>query len=82
MFTGSLPDLVVIGLVDDADFAGGYQRNPFRFQKFGVNRIEFKRNGMPVPRHSYIPNWTTGEYIKDYMTLQEQLGFATRTTSV
>ncbi|MCP6768589.1 hypothetical protein NL529_27485, partial [Klebsiella pneumoniae] len=38
VFTGALPDLVVIGLVDDEDFAGGYQRNPFNFQKFGVNR--------------------------------------------
>ena len=60
VFTGSLPDLVVIGLVDDADFAGGYQKNPFRFQQFGVNRIELKRNGMPVPRHGYTPNWTSG----------------------
>ena len=32
VFTGSLPDLVVVGLFDDVDFAGGYQRNPFNFQ--------------------------------------------------
>ena len=50
VFTGALPDLVVIGLINDADFAGGYQRSPFNFQAFGVNRIELRRNGMPVPR--------------------------------
>ena len=40
VFTGALPDLVVVGLVSDADFAGGYKRNPFNFRNFGVNRIE------------------------------------------
>ena len=75
VFTGALPDLVVVGLVDDEDFAGGYQRNPFNFQKFGVNRIELKRNGLPVPREGYTPNWTTGAYIRDYLLFQNQLGF-------
>ena len=45
VLTGALPDLVVVGLVSDADLAGGYHRNPFYFRNFGVNRIEFMRNG-------------------------------------
>ena len=49
VFTGALPDLVVVGLVSDADLAGGYQRNPFDFRNFGVNRIELKRNGTSRP---------------------------------
>ena len=75
VFTGSLPDLVVIGLHDDADFAGGFQRNPFNFQNFGVNRMELRRNGMPVPRLAYTPNFENGQYIMDYYTMQTQLGF-------
>jgi len=75
IFTGALPDLVVVGLLDDADFAGGYQRNPFNFQNFGVNRMELRRNGMPVPRFGYTPNFDNGQYIKDYITMQTQLGF-------
>ena len=66
VFTGALPDLVVIGLVDDADSAGGYQRQPFNFQTFGVNRIALMRNGTAVPRDGYKPNWTSGEYVEDY----------------
>ena len=50
VFTNSLPDLVVIGLLDDADFAGGYQHNPFTFQYFGINRIELRRNEMLISR--------------------------------
>ena len=73
--TGSLPNLVVVGLLDDADLAGGYQRNPFNFQNFGVNRMELRRNGTPVPRSSYTLNFANGQYIKDYETMQKQLGF-------
>ena len=29
--TGALPDLVIVGLVSDADHAGGYQKNPVNF---------------------------------------------------
>ena len=75
VFTGSLPDLIVVGLLDDADFAGGNQRNPFNFQNFGVNRLELHRNGTPVPRSSYTPIFANGQYIKDYETMQRQLGF-------
>ena len=75
VFTASLPDLIVVGLLDDADFAGGYQRNPFNFQNFGVNRLELCRNGTPVPHSSYTPNFANGEYIKDYETMQRQLRF-------
>ena len=71
-FTGALPDLVIVGLVSDADHSGSYQRNPFNFQNFAVNRIDLMRNGMPVPRNGYTPNFTNGQYKKDYMTFLEQ----------
>ena len=66
VFTGSLSDLVVVGLLDDADFASGYQRNPFNFQNIGVNRLELRRNKTPVPRYNYTPNFANGQYIIDY----------------
>ena len=58
--TSSLPNLVVVGLLDDDDFAGGYQQNPFNFQNFGVNRLKLRRNGTPVPPSSYTPNFANG----------------------
>ena len=39
VFTGALPDLVEVGLMSDANLAGGNQRNSINFRKFGVNRI-------------------------------------------
>ena len=73
VFTGALPYLVIVGLVSDADQAGGYQRSVFNFKNFGVNRIDLKRNGMPVPRNGYTSNFINGQYKTDYMTFHEQL---------
>jgi len=75
VFTDNLPDLVVVGLVADADFSGHYNKNPFNFQPFGVTRMELKRNGMSVPRQGYTPKFAEKLYNKDYLTFQEQLGY-------
>ena len=75
VFTGALPDLVVIGLVADTNSAGGYQISPFNFQTFGVNRMVLMRNGTATPRDGYRPNWTSGKYVDDYWQMQEELGF-------
>ena len=71
--TGALLDLVVDGLVPDADLAGGYQRNPFNFRHFVVNRIELKRNGTSLPSESSTPNFATGQYIQVYTTFLQKL---------
>ena len=68
VFSGALPYLVVVGLVSDVDLAGSYQRNPFNFRNFGVNRIELKRNGTSIPSEGYTPNFANGQYIKAYST--------------
>ena len=45
------------------------------FKHFNVKRVEMKKNGTPVPRGGYTPSWENGNYIKDYMKFQGQLGF-------
>ena len=73
IYDGVLPDLVVVGLVADEDFAGHYNRNPFNFQAFHVNRMEMLRNGVRTPRYSYTPNFGTKQYAKDYTQFLAQL---------
>ena len=80
--TGALPDLVVVGLVSDADLASGYQRNPFNFRNFGVNRIELKRNGTSRPSEGYTPNLATGQYLNAYSTFLQELECDTGDKSV
>ena len=56
VLTGAIQDLIVVCLASDADLASCYQRNPFNFRSFGVNRIELKRNGTSRPSEGYTPN--------------------------
>ena len=37
--------------------------------------MELRRNGTTVPCLSYTSNFANGQYIKDYETMQRQLGF-------
>jgi len=74
LFSGALPDRVIIGFVDDRDFAGAYGRNPFNFQRFNVSNIQFKRNGTPVPREGYKQTFGDSKYMRSYLTFQDQLG--------
>ena len=80
--TGALPDVVVVGLVSDADLAGGYQKNSFNYQHFCVNRIELKRNGTPRPTEGYTPNFASGQYITAYSTFLQELECDTEDKSV
>ena len=73
IFTGALPDLVVVGRVSDGDLEGGYQTNPFNYQNCGENRIDQKRNGTPMPTENYTPNFANGQYIKAYSTCLQEL---------
>ena len=73
IYDGALPDLVVVGLVADEDFAGHYNKNPFNFQAFNVNRMELMRNGVRRPTYGYTPNFTTKQYNESYTTLLSQL---------
>ena len=77
LFTGVLPDLVVVGMVHQDHFAGAYAHNPFNFQNFGVTRMELKRNGISVPREGYKPDFTvnSSKYMKAYRTFLDQLGY-------
>ena len=74
LFTGALPDRVIIGLVDDRDIGGSYGRNPFNFQRFNVTNMQLKRNGTLVPREGYKQTFGDSKYIRSYMTFQSQLG--------
>jgi hypothetical protein len=75
IFTGPLPDLVLMGFVSDAAFAGSYTDNPFNFQNFKVKRLDMFANGNRVSQMGYRPDFNKKLYEDAYFTFQEQLGF-------
>ena len=50
IFTGGLPDLVVMGFVTDTAFAISYTENPYNLKNFKIKRMALFRNGIRVPR--------------------------------
>ena len=75
MYTGLLPDRIIAVFIKDKALAGDYAENPFYFTHWNVKRIEMKRNGIPIPRLGYHPDFEKDDYMQDYLTFQEQLGF-------
>ena len=75
IFTGPLPDLVLMGFVSDAAFAGSYTENPFNFQNFKLKRLDMFANGNRVSQMGYRPDFAKKLYEDSYFTFQEQLGF-------
>ena len=75
IYQGKLPDLIILGMVSDADMSGGYQRNPFNFQHFGANYLCMQANGEQIPRLAYQPDFANRDYIRSYFGVLEALGF-------
>ena len=70
IFTGGLPDLVVINCVSDTEFAGNYTETLYNFKNFKIKRMDVFRNNMRVPRFGYQPIITKKIYNSDYFTFQ------------
>ena len=75
IFTGALPDLVVMGFVSDTAFSGSYTANPFNFQNFKIKRMDMFANGNKVSQMGYKPDYAKKLYNDAYFTFQEQLSF-------
>ena len=75
MFKGKLPDRIAIAMVEDAALTGHYNRNPYNFQNFGLNSVAVKANSNLVPRIELEPNFTTGDYLREYLTVLEAIGY-------
>ena len=77
VFTGQIPDRVIACLVQDNALAGSYVLNPFHFQHFDMSQIVFKVNGQQIPAIALEPNFTSGDYIREYHYCLESLGYDT-----
>ena len=69
IYLGTLPRRLVLCFVDDMAMAGSYQQNPFNFQHFGINHLALYVNGEMIPHQPYQPNFATGRYLRDYLSI-------------
>ena len=57
IFSGRLPNSVVIGLVETQAFSGSYHKNPYNFQNFNIRRINLMINSKSFPAIPYEPRF-------------------------
>lgn len=60
-------------MLEEEAFSGSPTKPPFYFQHFNLNRLNVLRSGTPLNKN-YEPNWTTGDYVKEFRALYDTLG--------
>ena len=73
VYTGSLPERVVVGLVGDNRLNGRWNLNPFHFEHFDLTHVAMLVNGEQIPRVAYQPHFDRGDYLREYLALLEGL---------
>ena len=60
-------------MVADAAATGSYTTNRFNFQNFGLNYLALSANSQLIPRIPLEPNFTTNDYLREYLTVMVEM---------
>ena len=84
LFTGRLPNSIIIGLLKSDALTGALGKNPFNFDNFGIKNIYLTVNQKRIPAEGYRPDFTTGNFAKAYYGLFENTGihFSDRSNAI
>ena len=53
---------------------GDFKRNPFYFRNYKLNYLEIKENQKSYPTEPFTPDYTTGDYMRTYLSLFQNTG--------
>jgi hypothetical protein len=70
-FTGKLPQIIVVYMVETAAETGTFWKNPYNFQHFGLTHAEANIDGHQYPGGGYIADFTAGKEV--YLELVDGL---------
>lgn len=74
LFTGRLPNTMIVGFVDSRAFNGAIDKNPFYFQHFNMTDIWVDVNSKSYPTARYTPDFENGLYMRMYRSLFDNVG--------
>ena len=74
VFIGQVPRRVVVAMVSDKAYSGHYGSNPFNLNHFNMNSFQMFVSGQPIPSQPLQPNFTNGQFVQCFQTLQDGLG--------
>ena len=73
---GVIPHQVIIAFVDHQAYTGNYQKNPFAFETFGIQKINLKINGQSYPATPYNVDFENGDFLPIYDDMLRSIGFS------
>lgn len=76
IFRGNLPRSLMFGFVDARGFNGTISVNPFKFENFKLKYVNLKKNSEPVVGTVFQPNFSSGNYIREYRFFMDNIGIA------
>jgi hypothetical protein len=71
LFFGRVPKYLIMVMVPTTAFYGDYSSNPFNFKHYTIKHLQLTRDGEPVPFEPFQPNFTTGNCLREYMSLYQ-----------
>ena len=82
IFTGDVPEFLVIGLVKSKAYTGDYTLNPFNFVHKNLSSLGVYINDESLPTRPIRPNFTSGNYMEAYHNLFTALGIEGKDTGL
>ena len=73
---GVIPHQVIVAFVDHQAYTGNYQKNPFAFETFGIQKINLKVNGQSYPATPYSVDFENGDFLPIYDDMLRSIGFS------
>lgn len=74
LFSGRIPNTVIVAMVESEAYNGTYSKNPFNFQHFGVNGINLLVNSKSYPAVRYQPDFRNSVFMREYRGLMDAIG--------
>ena len=73
---GVIPPQIIVAFVDHQGYTGNYQKNPFAFETFNIQKINLKVNGVSYPATPYNVDFDNGDFMEIYDDMIRSIGFS------
>lgn len=70
---GELPRRVFMVLVDHETHTGNNLKNPYNYEHFKMNFLQFQANGVATPARPFQPDFTNDKFEREYLSVYESI---------
>lgn len=74
LWTGLMPKLVIVGMVEAAAYDGSVDKNPWNFQHFNCRQMNLKVRNQMVPSEPYRPDFANRLFAREYNSIFQNGG--------